>query len=148
MSAFDEREQGFENRYAFDEALRFKALARRNKLLGLWAAEKMGLQGEAAAAYADALVERQVGLADDASLARSLHEAFASAKLDISTHRIGRKIEETMALATQDEVKDLQAHVRKLEAELSRLKRASERPGTSGGEPRTPRTKKSSSSAS
>src|SRR5579862_3886083 len=47
-----------------------------------------------------------------------------------------------MALATQDEVKDLQAHVRKLEAELSRLKRASERPGTSGGEPRTPRTKK------
>jgi hypothetical protein len=102
MSSFDEREQGFENRYAFDEALRFKALARRNKLLGLWAAEKMGLEGEAAGAYADALVERQVGLADDASLARSLHEAFASAKLDISTHRIGKKIEETMALATQE----------------------------------------------
>jgi hypothetical protein len=102
MSAFDEREQGFENRYALDEALRFKSLARRNKLLGLWAAEKMGLEGEAAGAYADALVERQVGLADDASLARSLQEAFASAKLDISMHRIGRKIEETMALATQE----------------------------------------------
>jgi hypothetical protein len=102
MSSFDEREQGFENRYAFDEALRFKSLARRNKLLGLWAAEKMGLEGEAARAYADALVAREVGLADDASLARSLQEAFASAKLDISMHRIGRKIEETMALATQE----------------------------------------------
>lgn len=53
-----------------------------------------------------------------------------------------------MALATHDEVKDLQNHVRKLEAELSRLKRASERPSTSGAEPKTPRAKKSSNSAS
>ena len=101
MSAFDEREQGFEKRHALDEELRFKSLARRNKLLGLWAAEKIGLEGEAARAYADALVERQVGRADDGSLARSLQEAFASAKVDISTHRIGKKIEETMARATR-----------------------------------------------
>jgi hypothetical protein len=102
MSAFDEREEGFERRHALDEELRFKSIARRNKLLGLWAAEKIGLQGEAARAFADALVADQVGRADDASLARSLHEAFVNAKLDISTHRIGRKIEETMALATQE----------------------------------------------
>ena len=102
MSAFEERKEGFEKRYALDEELRFKSLARRNKLLGLWAAEKIGLEGEAARAYADALVERQVGRADDESLVHSLHEAFASAKLDISTHRIGRKIEETMARATRE----------------------------------------------
>jgi hypothetical protein len=102
MSEFDEREQSFEKRHALAEDLRFKSLARRNKLLGLWAAEKIGLQGETAQAYADALVERQVGQADDESLARSLHEAFASAKLEISTHRIGRKIEETMAHATRE----------------------------------------------
>jgi hypothetical protein len=101
MSAFDEREQSFEKRHALDEDLRFKSLARRNKLLGLWAAEKIGLQGDAARAYADALVERQVGRPDE-SLAPTLQEAFASAKLDISTHRIGRKIEETMARATQE----------------------------------------------
>jgi hypothetical protein len=101
MSAFDEREQSFEKRHALDEDLRFKSLARRNKLLGLWAAEKIGLQGEAARAYADALVERQVGQADD-TVTGTLREAFAGAKLDISTHRIGRKIEETMARATQE----------------------------------------------
>jgi hypothetical protein len=102
MSAFEEREEGFERLHALDEELRFKSLARRNKLLGLWAAEKIGLQGEAVRAYADALVAGQVGRDDDGSLARTLQEAFASAKLDISMHRIGRKIEETMALATQE----------------------------------------------
>jgi len=102
MSGFEEREEGFEKRHAHDEELRFKSRARRNKLLGLWAAENLGLDGEAARAYANALVAAQVGRVDDEALARSLHEAFASAKLDISTHRIGRKIEETMALATQE----------------------------------------------
>jgi len=102
MSAFDDREQSFEKRHALDEELRFKSLARRNKLLGLWAAEKIGLHGEAARAYADALVERQVGLADDETLVPTLQEAFAGANVDISTHRIGRKIEETMARATQE----------------------------------------------
>jgi len=102
MSALDEREQGFEKRYALDEDLRFKALARRNKLLGLWVAEQIGMDGAAARTYADALVERQVGDADDGALARSVAETFASAKLDISAHRIGRKIEETMARATRE----------------------------------------------
>src|ERR1700677_1294251 len=91
VSAFDEREQSFERRHALDEELRFKSLARRNKLLGLWAAEKIGLEGEAARASADARVARQVGRAADASLVGTLQEAFANAKVDISPHRIGRK---------------------------------------------------------
>ena len=52
MTTFDKREEGFEKKFAHDEELRFKATARRNKLLGLWAAEKLGLTGADADAYA------------------------------------------------------------------------------------------------
>ena len=45
MTTFDKREEGFEKKYALDEEQKFKAEARRNKLLGLWAAEKLGLAG-------------------------------------------------------------------------------------------------------
>lgn len=56
MTTFDKREEGFEKKFAHDEELRFKANARRNKLLGLWAAEKLGITGEAANAYAKEVV--------------------------------------------------------------------------------------------
>jgi hypothetical protein len=52
MTTFDKREEGFETKFALDEEQKFKAQARRNKLLGLWAAEKFGLSGDAATAYA------------------------------------------------------------------------------------------------
>jgi hypothetical protein len=52
MTTFDKREEGFEKKFALDEELKFKAEARRNRLLGLWAAEKLGLSGDAATAYA------------------------------------------------------------------------------------------------
>jgi hypothetical protein len=52
MTTFDEREEGFEKKFAHDEELKFKAEARRNRLLGLWAAEKLGIAGDAANAYA------------------------------------------------------------------------------------------------
>jgi hypothetical protein len=56
MTTFDKREEGFEKQFAHDEDLKFKAMARRNKLLGLWAAEKMGLTGAEADAYAKEVV--------------------------------------------------------------------------------------------
>jgi hypothetical protein len=56
MTTFDKREEGFEKQFAHDEELRFKATARRNKLLGLWAAEKLGLKGAEADAYAKEVV--------------------------------------------------------------------------------------------
>ena len=52
MSSMKDREEGFERKFAFDEELRFKAAARRNKALGLWAAEKLGKFGAEAEAYA------------------------------------------------------------------------------------------------
>jgi hypothetical protein len=59
MSSFDEREKEFENRFKHDQELQFKVKARRNRLLGLWAAERMGLSGEAAQAYAREVVEAE-----------------------------------------------------------------------------------------
>ena len=56
MTTFDKREDSFEKKFALDEELLFKATARRNKLLGLWAAEKLGLYGADAEAYAKAVV--------------------------------------------------------------------------------------------
>jgi hypothetical protein len=56
MTTFDKREETFERKFALDEEQKFKAEARRNKLLGLWAAEQLGISGEAAAAYAREVV--------------------------------------------------------------------------------------------
>ena len=56
MTTFDKREEGFEKKFAHDEELRFKANARRNRMLGMWAAEKLGLTGDAAMAYAKEVV--------------------------------------------------------------------------------------------
>ncbi len=57
MTTFDDRENAFETKFAHDSEMQFKAEARRNKLLGLWAAGLMGLEGEDAAAYARAVVK-------------------------------------------------------------------------------------------
>jgi hypothetical protein len=59
MPTFEDREKEFETRFKHDQELRFKVTARRNRLLGLWAAEKMGLTGEAAEAYAKTVVEAE-----------------------------------------------------------------------------------------
>ena len=60
MTTFDKREEGFEKQFAHDEDLKFKATARRDRLLGLWAAEKLGLAGGDAAAYAKDVVVAQI----------------------------------------------------------------------------------------
>ena len=59
MDAFDERERAFESRFQHDQDLQFKVKARRNRLLGLWAAARMGLAGEAAQAYAKEVVDAE-----------------------------------------------------------------------------------------
>src|SRR5947209_4047942 len=59
MAAFDEREKDFEARYKHDQELQFKVKARRNKLLGLWAAERIGLKGDAAETYAREVVDAE-----------------------------------------------------------------------------------------
>ena len=72
MTTFDKREEGFEKKFAHDEELRFKATARRNKLLGLWAAGLMGRDGEAATAYAMEVVASDFAEAGDEDVYRKV----------------------------------------------------------------------------
>jgi len=96
MSSFENREHGFENKFAHDEALRFKSMARRNKLLGLWAAELMGLAGEAAANYARAVVAEDLVEAGDEDVFRKV-AADVGAHADANTVR--SKMIELLAVA-------------------------------------------------
>jgi hypothetical protein len=72
MTTFDKREEGFEKKFAHDEELRFKATARRNKLLGLWAASKLGLAGPDADAYAKEVVAADFEEAGDDDVFRKV----------------------------------------------------------------------------
>jgi hypothetical protein len=99
MGSFEEREEGFEKRFAVDEALSFKARARRNKLIGLWAAALMGKAAEEAEAYAKTIVAAQVEQTDDEALFAAIRADLGSADVEISDHRIRRKMTETLAQA-------------------------------------------------
>src|SRR5580700_960080 len=101
MTTFDKREEAFEQKFAHDEELRFKATARRNKLIGHWAAEKLGLTGTEADSYALALAmgDVDVGAHDVASKIRKDFDAKGVAQSD---HQIGRAMTELMAKAIDD----------------------------------------------
>ncbi len=102
MSVWETREAGFEKRQEIDAELRFKSLARRNKLIGLWAARKLGMAEAAVADYARRVVETRVGADDDEALARDLELRFAKLDPPISAHRIRRKIAETTVIAARE----------------------------------------------
>ena len=98
---FEQREVSFEKCFVISEETRFKAVARRNKLLGLWAASLLGYDGEAAKARAEALVQAQVGQGDDGALATELRGELWRAGVHISHHRIRRKMDQAMAQAVE-----------------------------------------------
>jgi hypothetical protein len=99
VTTFDKREQGFESKFAHDEALRFKATARRNKLLGAWAAEKLGLSGADAEAYAKDLVMVEFEEAGDEDVVRKLMADFAAEKVGVTDVQIRAAMVELMATA-------------------------------------------------
>ena len=101
MSGFDKREEGFEKKFAHDEELRFKAGARRNKLLGLWAAEKLGKSGEAAEAYAKEVIVVDFEEAGDEDVFRKIRRDFDAAGVAQTDHQIRRTMEELLATAVQ-----------------------------------------------
>ncbi len=102
MSTFDKREEAFENRYAHDEALLFKILARANKLLGLWAAEKLHKSGAAAEDYANSLVAKDIAAHAEAGILAQVHKDFVAAEVAQSEHQIARHFEEFRAQAQQE----------------------------------------------
>ncbi len=99
MTTFDKRQQGFESKFAHDEALKFKATARRAKLLGLWAAEKLGLSGAEAEAYAKSVVAADLAEAGDEDLFRKIRGDFDAKSVAQSDHQIRRTMDELMATA-------------------------------------------------
>ncbi len=101
MTTFDKREEGFEKKFAHDEELRFKAGARRNKLLGLWAAEKLGLSGAEAEAYAKMVVAADFEEAGDEDVFRKVRKDFDAKGVDQSDHQIRRTMDEMMGQAIE-----------------------------------------------
>jgi hypothetical protein len=101
MTTFDKREEGFEQQFAHDEELRFKATARRNKLLGQWAAEKLGLSGAEAESYVKAMVMSDVE-AGTHDVMGKIRKDFADKGVVQSDHQIGRVMTELMEKAIAD----------------------------------------------
>ena len=96
MTTFDKREEGFEKKFAHDEELRFKASARRNKLLGLWAAEKLGLTGDAANAYAKEVVLADFEEAGDSDVLRKVQRDLEAKGIAMSESDVRRAMNDLM----------------------------------------------------
>ena len=101
MTTFDKREEGFEKKFAMDEESRFKANARRNKLLGLWAAEKLGKSGEDADAYAKEVVRSDFEEAGDDDVFRKVRKDFDAKGVSQSDQDIRKAMVDLMALAIE-----------------------------------------------
>jgi hypothetical protein len=98
-TSFDKREDGFEKKFAHDEELRFKASARRNKLLGQWAAEKFGLSDAQADAYAKEVVMADFEEAGDHDVFRKIRKDFDVRQVAMSDQDIRRVMDELMTQA-------------------------------------------------
>ena len=97
MTTFDKREEAFEKKFALDEELKFKAEARRNRLLGLWAAGKLGITGDAATAYArEAVADAFAEGGDKAVIARLARDLSAKG---VTEAEIGSRMSELLAQA-------------------------------------------------
>ncbi len=101
MASMKDREEGFERKFAFDEELRFKATARRNKLLGLWTAEKLGKSGADADAYAKEVVAADFEEAGDEDVFRKVRKDLDAAGSKVSDQDIRVAMQELLAKAVE-----------------------------------------------
>ena len=99
MAAFEDRKKGQEAKFAHDAELRFKAEARRNKLLGMWAAEQMGLSGEQATAYASEVVASDFEEAGDEDVFRKVSGDLKAKGSSLSEDAIRQKMVELVQTA-------------------------------------------------
>jgi hypothetical protein len=99
MTSFDKREEAFEKKFAHDEEMRFRARARRDKMLGLWAAEKLGLHGANADAYATELVGSQVDAPGEDGIFQKVRKDFDAKGVAQSDHQIRRAMDDLMMVA-------------------------------------------------
>ena len=101
MTTFDKREKVFEDKYKHDQDLQFKVEVRRNKLLGLWVAELLGLSGADAEAYAKEVVRADFEEPGVADVIRKIQGDAAPKNLDLSEHRIRKKMDEVTVVAKE-----------------------------------------------
>ena len=101
MATFDERQKGFEKKFEKDQELQFKATARRNRLLGLWAAELMGLKAEAADAYAKDVVKSDFDRPGEEDVVEKVLNDFKAKNVTQSDHQVRRKMDELFGVAKQ-----------------------------------------------
>jgi hypothetical protein len=99
MSSFDERESSFENKFKHDKELEFKATARRNKLLGLWAANLLGIHGAEAETYAKSVVKADMEQPGDQDVVDKVLGDFKERGVDMSEHRLRKQMTELMTAA-------------------------------------------------
>jgi len=103
VTTFDDREKGFESKFAHDQEIEFKAIARRNRMIGLWAAELMGLEGEHREDYARAIIRSDVEQHDrDDVILRKLVQDLSAAKAPVTEGEIRQKMEELLAVAREE----------------------------------------------
>lgn len=101
MASMKDREEGFERKFAHDEELRFKATARRNKLLGMWTAEKLGKTGADAEAYAKEVVAADFEEAGDEDVFRKVRGDLDKAGVTVSDHQIRHAMAELLDTAVK-----------------------------------------------
>ena len=101
MTTFDDREKAFEAKFALDQEQEFKAIARRNKMLGLWAAEKMGLSPESADQYAQAVVRADMEQPGEEDVFRKVAGDFKGSGLTVSEGEIRSKMDELSSIARE-----------------------------------------------
>ena len=99
MTTFDKREEGFEKKYAVDEELKFKAMARRNRLLGLWVAEQLGLAGDAATAYAKEVVAADFEQPGENDVVHKVTRDLAAKGIALTEAQLRGKMDELLATA-------------------------------------------------
>ena len=93
MTTFDDRERGFEAKFAHDQEMQFKIVARRNRLLGLWAAKQMGLSDAEAETYASEVIRAEFEEGGDEAVVRKLLGDVTSAGIDCDEARIRQALE-------------------------------------------------------
>jgi hypothetical protein len=98
-NAFQDREKGFESKWAHDEEFHFKVIIRRNKLLGLWAAKEMGIAGADADEYAKAVAQVDFLEPGHEDVVRKIRHDFDAHKVAISDHVIRRQMEDLTKVA-------------------------------------------------
>ena len=101
MTTFDKREEGFERKFALDEEQKFKAEARRNRLLGLWVAGKLGKKGADADSYAKEVIAAEFDTGGDANVVRKVTQDLAAKGVAISESEIRSQMDGLMAEAAK-----------------------------------------------